>query len=100
MERRDEQCSETGKSDKKRDWDFGDVVVWGFISAVASAFIGGITGITFLQLIPVVLIAPFILVVVVAFLGQVYFTGKDIKKDFKKTFGGGRTFGKRPNRRR
>ena len=87
-------------SNKKSDFDWADIVVYGFIGAVACAFIGGITGITFLQLIPAVLIIPFILVAVVAFLGQVYFTGKDIKKDFKKTFGGGRTFGKRSNRRR
>lgn len=87
-------------SDKKSDFDWGDIVAYGFLGAVGCAFVGGITGITFLQLIPVVLIAPFMLVAVVAFLGQVYFTGKDIKKDFKKTFCGGRTFGKRPNRRR
>ncbi len=87
-------------SNKKSDFDWADVVVWGFILSVASALIGGITGITFLQLIPVVFILPFILVAVIAFLGQLYFTGKEIKDDFKKTFGGGKTFGKRSNRRR
>lgn len=54
----------------------------------------GITGITILTLIPVVFIAPFILVAVVAFLGQAYFTGKDLKDDFKKSILRG------PNRRR
>lgn len=87
-------------SEKKSDFDWADVVVWGFILSVASALIGGVTGITFLQLIPVVFILPFMLVAVVAFLGQLYFTGKEFKDDFKKTFCGGRTFGKRSNRRK
>jgi len=87
-------------SRQKEKFDWADIVVYGFIVSVACALIGGVTGITFLQLIPAVLIMPFILVAVVAFLGQVFFTSKEIKDDFKKTFTGGRTFGKRSNRRK
>lgn len=85
--------------DRKSDRDWGDYVVWGFILSVGSAILGGVTGIEFLQLIPVVFILPLLVVIVIAAVGQVFFTAKDIKKNFKKTFGGGKTFGKRSNRR-
>jgi len=86
------------KPKEKIDW--ADIAVYGFIGSVVCALIGAVTGITLLQLMPVILIIPLLLVMVVAFLGQLYFTGKDIKDDFKKTFAGGRTFGKRSNRRK
>lgn len=87
-------------NNRRKNFDWGDVVVWGFILAVPCGLLGGIFGIQPIMQFAAVLLIPFAAVAAMAFLGQVLFAGKDIAKDARNTFGNGRTFGKRKTTRR
>lgn len=87
-------------SNGSKNFDWGDVVVWGLIISIPCALLGGLAGIPVLSALAALVLIPFGIVAALAFLGQVLFTGKDIAKDAKSTFGNGRTFGKRKTTRR